>query len=162
MSKGIYLARLGKIHGPFSETELTAFQSAGELTKYSWIWEPHQQIWRAIDPAPRPMGVSDEHAWGEGAIADNRFEALLSAGDILASADVREVTETGCEILLKNESPGLLGFRGPIYLDLLDSEKGYAQTVEAKICSEKLGSQGWALRLRWRETPEILTKNSFE
>lgn len=55
MKKTIYLARLGKVSGPFSEEEFSGFKASGKLLEYSWIWDDAVGVWAAVDPAPAPL-----------------------------------------------------------------------------------------------------------
>ncbi|MDR3607386.1 MAG: hypothetical protein P4M08_08400 [Oligoflexia bacterium] len=53
--RNIYLAKAGKNHGPFDQTEIDAMRKSGELSDYSWIWNVARAAWEPIDHAPAPL-----------------------------------------------------------------------------------------------------------
>src|SRR4051812_5195955 len=48
----VYLARQGKVSGPFTEEELGAMSSRGELDRFAWVWRSVTPGWQPLHPMP--------------------------------------------------------------------------------------------------------------
>jgi hypothetical protein len=48
----IFLAKGGKITGPFTTEQFNQFKHSGELDRFSWYWDARGADWKPIDPAP--------------------------------------------------------------------------------------------------------------
>ena len=100
-----FLARSGKIAGPFSDEDLRVLETRGELTNYSWIWAPGATDWKPLDPKPlmkpsfeSPVPESSTDAtsstgeayalWGQNAIR-GRIESRTALGFELIYSDKR-------------------------------------------------------------------------
>lgn len=88
-SNKFFLARSGKIAGPYSEEDIHTLEKRGDLLAYAWIWTPGVNDWKALDPKPTrtpsyeaPVGAHATEAyamWGDRAIR-GRVEARTELG----------------------------------------------------------------------------------
>lgn len=172
----IYLARKGKVFGPFSESEYEGFHKSGEIDKYSWIWDSQILQWKPMDPAPLPLKLDT------GSVHTQTFtpqlhsqpqpnlridvDKFIEARNIAAichdyhhaiAGKIGDVTATGCELLSDEpySSPPLCA-RSLVHLNLLDESTGKSVNVEARIFDIHKTHKGWMYRLSWDQTPALL------
>ena len=50
-----YLAKSGKISGPFTTAQIEEMCAEGGLAAYSWFWDETRAGWEALDPAPAEL-----------------------------------------------------------------------------------------------------------
>src|SRR3954471_17662389 len=48
----VYLARQGKVSGPYTEDQVAELSASGELERYSWVWRSVTPGWHPLDAMP--------------------------------------------------------------------------------------------------------------
>ena len=171
-----YLARRGKIDGPFDKDQYQKMQSENELSKYSWIWSQSEGTWKPIDPPPSltPQGgkiVSHEE------LQLKRAAKQISVGKLSAkeqkklstllvichdqrnaiSGHLDEIGPGGANLVTQDHSSlPKLGQNGKVLLNLLDSKSGKSINVDAKISSVSKQGHQWTYRLLWKQVPHLV------
>ncbi len=157
----IYVARFGKVYGPFTGNEIEKFQASGKIHDYSWIWDPKKKEWKALDAAPPPLfeesevpGVASK-LHGKGASAD-RLAAICHDFRKVVRGMAAKMTETGCELVseAKSISPAFAK-KADVQLNLLDEKSGRQINVVARVCGVSKSRAGWGYQLRWQERPTV-------
>lgn len=107
--KDIYLARNGRIHGPYNEAQVEEMRASGAITAFSWIWDGSTPGWEALDPAPAELpnqaGVKISKAVAPIAPAPSRDDAPRVAPVI--RDEIRESVSDG----LRGLAPALQQMR---------------------------------------------------
>lgn len=153
----IYLARNGKVSGPFTEKEFQDLHAKNALDPFRWIWKENQKTWVSLDPPPKasPQALLESQKQ-----KTQEIEALCFDHSQVVPGFLRSVTEAGCEFLTsagldEGLSPPFTGKKNiRIHLFELTSEKSLNYSSE--IYSIERQNQHWVYRLHWRELPEIL------
>jgi hypothetical protein len=162
---GVYLARLGKVHGPFTENEIENLISSGKMEQYTWIWDTKTSKWKALDPAPAPLLLSENTPLNEGSAPSTALSAtdartiraICHDFQSLVSGSLTQITETGCELL----STDLCGspqftLQSRLILNLLNEKTGQAMNVKAKLLRVSRLKGAWSYQLRWDHCPALL------
>ena len=184
MKKVIYLARFGKVHGPFSDTEIESFQANGKMLEFTWIWDYGTQAWRSLDPAPAPLFDAPAATQDQQVPAQEYRTAVpvhqptgptgpspaelgfpASKGDVpvichnfrqVVSGFAQKMTATGCELVAEGAhfSPTFVA-KSPVILNLLDSGSGKQMNVSARVCGVTRSKDGWVYQVRWEQRPGL-------
>ena len=154
MSKLIYLAKNGKIQGPFRNQEIQEFKTNGKYDAFSWIWNSSSETWQAIDPAPK-----------EGPKTARVFEV----GDTIDVILHNQVDATSGRLLDPNEFGGSISapphadsdiplFRAgsTVILNLLDYKSSSSENVRAKIRGISKIPDAWIYEFDWIEKPLLI------
>ncbi len=161
---GIYLARSGKVHGPFTEPELEKMMASGQIQQFTWIWDQKTSAWKALDPAPAPLSLegsapAKRAARGTAATATDPHAIQVVCHDFqtLIAGSLAQITETGCE-LLSTDLGGNPKFtpQSRLILNLLNEKTGQAMNVQAKLLGVARVEGAWSYKLRWEHCPELL------
>lgn len=171
MKKSTYLARFGKVFGPFSDEEIEGFQASGKINEYFWIWNEQSALWKPLDPPPAPLtpsaGANVYEFAPEGELGPSPKELGFpkTSGSVpvvchnykaVLSGKLQRMTETGCELLSEHGSftPTFVN-RSTIVMNLLDAGSGKLMNVSGRICAVKRMERGWSYQIRWEQRPEI-------
>jgi len=174
----IYLAKSGKITGPYSERDLGRIEGSGELERFSWMWRSDIPGWQPVDPMPAPL---DEANLAEVTLPEDapamprsapplpptpRRSHLKLVGDPIegichdyrtaVSGRVVHVSESGCELLVEGPASPRFTNQAKVYLNLLNSKSGHTMDVSARVSAINHSSEGWIYRLEWGSVPELL------
>lgn len=150
-----YLARLGKISGPFSAQEFRSLQETGQIDQYRWIWDESKQVWKALDPAPTSKPQSEKPIM----VSTKGLQVLVFDQVHILAGQLDQVTETGCVVRPsgKNRAPAF-GSRSPVRLNFLNPKSGEQMNVDAELFGIERISDELIYRIRWNQLPEILEK----
>jgi hypothetical protein len=172
MKKTVYLARFGKVHGPFSDEELASFQASGKIHEYTWMWNHSANAWRSLDPAPAPLFEAQEDPTANLVAAkhsepaptahgpspmDSGFPATRGQVPVVChnfrqviSGFVQRMTATGCELNTTDDhlSPTFVN-RAAVILNLLDGDSGKLMNVAGRVCNVERTKTGWTYQVRW-------------
>ena len=150
----IYLARRGKIYGPYTTQEYESLCSRGESEGFSWIWDVSREQWRALDPAPSGHPQKMQKAAAVGASV-SEFQAICLTPEQTVAALLKGWTETACELDVDLDRL-MLSEGQSVTLHLWNPESHEAMNVTAQITQRTRENQGWKLRLRWAAVPQVL------
>ena len=179
--KMVYLARFGKVHGPFTDQELEAFQANGKINEFTWVWDYSGQGWKPLDPPPAALFDTGEQSEQVGSAQilqysghaqpttagpspmDLGFPSTRGQVSVVChnfrqvvSGFVHRMTATGCELKTSDGhlSPAFVS-RSSVVLNLLDGESGKLMNVSCRICGVTRTPDGWVYQVRWEQRPEI-------
>lgn len=184
LTNEIYLASGGKVFGPYTSAEFETFALSGDIRKFSWIWEPSTESWKALDPAPKTkpgsgIGATLDGAAGlrtsqaHGGRADPthspQFSNHADASSIevichdfreVLSASLVHMTETGCELMSKDahghvSHPPHFALSAPLMLNLYDPMSGKLTNVHGRFYGAERAPGGWKLKVRWNAVPSL-------
>lgn len=167
----IYLASGGKVFGPYTANEFEAFNLSGDIRKFSWIWDPSSDSWKALDPAPKMKPISGSAAQPGIASTPSSFQAMRSqavdAIEVIChdfremlSASLIQMTETGCELISRDlnghaSHPPHFALSAPLMLNLYDPATGKLTNVNGRFYGAERAPDGWKLRIRWDSIPAL-------
>lgn len=160
----IYLARRGKIYGPYSLKEYDSLCARGEADGFSWIWDSAREQWKALDPAPqmRPNfgDVGKKEQAFDVSVNFLEIEAICFTPEQSVVACLKGWTETACEIEINGDR--LMLAEGQwVTLHLWNPSNDRAMNVVAQVTQRLRSGSGWCLRLRWAEVPEVLLSSEL-
>jgi hypothetical protein len=166
----VYLAKAGKIFGPYTEQNLLEMSASGELERFAWVWKSLTPGWHPLDPMPAPI---DESTVAEVAEPAPRKKSHLKlVGDLIegichdyhsvVAGTVVHVTETGCELLVPGATHGAPKFtqHARVFLNLLNSKTGQTMDIAAQLGSVSHSQHGWTYRIEWQSVPELFEKSA--
>ncbi|MEO5666639.1 MAG: DUF4339 domain-containing protein [Bdellovibrionota bacterium] len=146
-----FLARSGKIAGPYSEEDLRVLEKRGELLSYSWIWTPGASDWKSIDPKP-----TRKPSFEETPLVAQSTDAVLSSSEAYAlwgqnaiKGRVQARTELGFELVYTEHRMLPQVARG-MSLQVMDIGDGSSNAHLALMKVSEIERKGehWVLFLR--------------
>lgn len=161
----IYLGKMGKAFGPYSEAQLQQLKASGSLREFSWIWDAQQQSWAPLDPPPAPLTQSQFNAASPAERTLFRHDSILPLEAIChnrrsaITARLRLVSETGCELISPLEEEPPFPANCQVALNLLDPRTG--KSVELPVRLAGLGRSGgaWRYRVLWESCPPLVLES---
>lgn len=155
--KQVYLARFGKIYGPYTATEYEALCADGSNEKYSWIWDETKSQWKSLDPAPTlsPQKAHTQTGVGKNLETSGAFQAVCLTPEQTVPGVLQGWTETACELDVSVDRL-MLSEGQSVMLHLWDPNSHQAMNISTKLIQRLKSEQGWKLRLRWDSVPEML------
>jgi len=143
-SNKYFLARSGKIAGPYSEEDIRTLETRGELLSYAWIWTPAATDWKALDPKPTRAPSFESPV-----TAAHATEAYAMWGQHAIRGRVEARTELGFE-LVYTEKRMLPPLASGMSLQVMDVSEGSALSSLAmmKISQIERKDGDWVLFLR--------------
>jgi hypothetical protein len=149
----IFLAREGKIFGPFDAKELERFEASGEIRDYAFRWDPQSESWKPLQSPPTLAPGRLRAATGE----SNELEAIAhDTCSSLVGGRIGNVSETGCDLFAHAEADSpALAVDAVIRVNLLDPASGRSLDVQARLKEVFRGAAGWIYRLRWISRPPL-------
>jgi|GEM_PF-4157531 len=140
-----FLARSGKISGPFSEDDLKTLETRGELLSYAWIWAPGATDWKALDPKPNQKPPLESEAL----LSQGSSEAYALWGQQAIRGTVQSRTELGFELVYseKRMLPALAKGMSLQVMDVAESV-GPVHLSLMKISEIERKGDSWVLNLR--------------
>lgn len=163
----IYLARAGKVSGPFTEAQFEKMEAKGETSHYSWFWKTTASGWKPLDPAPsfnpeQAPGHASGKAHGHAPTAPvsaSRVEVICHDFVNTVSGRLHDMSDLNCELLSDHESSEpLFCVHSKVVLNLLDPQSGASMNVQARITAVTRRGAHWVYRIRWATTPALLAK----
>lgn len=148
LKASIYLAKSGKISGPFTDDELEKLQATGDLYRYHWIWSHADSSWRPID-APPTMSPEQWESRAETDLSD--YDVIGFSGSTLASGVLKNLDEIGCDFYTPGkETYPKFRSSNVIRVNLLNPKTLQMVNVETQISRVFRTDDGWAYRLKWK------------
>lgn len=160
----IYLARAGKVSGPFTEAQFEKMEAKGETSHFSWFWKTSAPGWKPLDPAPSfnpeqtHAAHSEKHATPH-PVSASRIEVICHDFVNTVSGKLHDMSDLNCELLSDHDSAEpLFGVRSKVILNLLDPQSGASMNVQARITAVTRRGAHWVYRIRWAATPALISK----
>ena len=168
-----FLAKNGRISGPFTAEQLESLRRSGEIERYTWTWDSAKKDWIALDPAPShgPESMSASSPPQATRRASNRstslrndrapkLEILLHDFREVHDARIRTLNEQGCELLIARPSGHgaavPFGERASVLLNLLDPTNDESMDIGGSVTAIQQCPEGILYRIHWGETPVLL------
>ncbi len=179
MDAPVYLAKEGKVSGPFEPAQIEALRKSGEFYTYEWMWDGKSPDWAPVPrklssppilPAERTLTkvtVTEKTKTGAGAPAaqsstfhgadiktsTKKFYAVLFDSRITLGGEVSQVHSRGAHFVSTptHDIPVSKGTNALI--DLLDEGTDRSAKLQTTISSvSRMGDQ-WVLELEWADCP---------
>lgn len=154
-----FLAKGGRVFGPFDQKKYEALHASGEIRTYSWLWDEKKGQWNPIDPPPPALNRGERRP-APAKNVDAPPLAVLCYDDRNAGTGIlNRATEIGCEWLcLGHSAAPPLASRTRIYMDLHNPKTGESSTIQAQVHETTRCAQGWIYHLSWDHPPSILSR----
>src|SRR5581483_10104893 len=55
----VFLAKAGKISGPYTEHDVEAMSESGQLERFAWVWRSTTPGWQPLDPMPAALDLEN-------------------------------------------------------------------------------------------------------
>jgi hypothetical protein len=165
--KEYYLAKSGRVYGPFDAREFELLHESGEIAKFTYLWDGER--WKTLEAPPAPLPqvlegrrqraekLSDSTSGGDAIRAICHDSRTAIAGKLL------QVTETGAELESYDDVSGTprLYFRGDqqttvAFLNLFEESSERSQTLRVRLANAQKRNGKWVYQLRWERCPELL------
>ena len=148
-----FLARSGKIAGPYSEEDLRTLETRGDLLSYTWIWTPGATDWKPLDPKPTRKPSFERTPLAKSAIPTDTEASSTEAYALWGTSAIRgrieSRTELGFELVYSEKRmlpPVACGMAVQV-MDVGDGESP-ANLALMKISEIERKGQDWVLFLR--------------
>jgi hypothetical protein len=179
MDSPVYLAKEGKVSGPFDPKQIEAMKASGEFYKHEWMWDGKAPDW---SPVPRklhsPPALPPEAAEArEKTVTTTTKVAPAAAATTkpFQGVDIETSTQVFCAVLFDNRTT--LGgeitqahSRGGKFVssptqstpfskgsttlvDLLDEKSDRSAKIQAHVTSVSRMGDRWMLELEWAACP---------
>lgn len=156
MSQQVYLGKLGKIFGPYTDGEIEALQTSGEIKNYSWIWAKGAKEWKPLDPMPPSPVANTKSGKSPGQSLSGSFDAVIHDFRTVVTGKVEFMTETGCEVMVHGGHSPQFPLRGNLVINLLEPDSGKTLNVRAKLLAvAPVKGKGLVYRFTWERQPDF-------
>lgn len=178
MDAPAYLAKEGKVSGPFEPTQIEAMKRSGEFYTYEWMWDGKSPDWA---PVPRklssPPGLPAERTktltkitvgevtkTGAGTNAGSfqgadiktsakTFCAVLFDSRVTLGGEVSQVHSRGAKFV-STPTQGIPVSKGTnALIDLLDESSDRSAKLQTSITTVSRMGDRWVLELEWANCP---------
>lgn len=183
MDAPVYLAKEGKVAGPFDPKKIEAMKASGEFYKYEWMWDGQSPDW-----APVPRKLHSPPALPAGAVQEKEKTTTTTVKVATAAApaaskpsfqgvDIETSKQVFCAVLFDNRttlggevsqahSRGGKFVSNPTQavpfskgatalLDVLDEKSDKSVKVQTQIASVSRMGDRWMLELEWNSNPLV-------
>jgi hypothetical protein len=165
----IYLAKAGRISGPYTDHDLKGMEANGQLEYFTWVWKSTEPGWQTLDPIPAPLDPSN--------LPDNlpkeapplpkcappvppqarnlklvdAIEGICHDYRNVVAGKVVHATDTWCELLVDTHDAAtpVFGGQAKVFLNLLNSKNGQTIDVQAQLSKVTRTREGTTYRLEW-------------
>lgn len=162
-----YLAKAGKVSGPFSSTEIEWMRLSGEIAAYTWLWDG---AWSPVDPAPDFIPDNQQSTIHPAATSVSKVTdvaAVCHDFRNFVSGVLQKVSSTGVELFVdESTAPVRYPKSALLHVNILNEKTQQAVNFEAKFDNlvhiVQNGVRGWCYFLKWttnNTAPDFL--NSF-
>lgn len=146
----IYLAKMGKVFGPYSQKELDTFHTEGTIKDFFWLWDEKSSQWMPLDPLPAPPRTE------RSTDLFSKLGVICHDSRGVVAGHVRDVTETGCELCTDDtQATPKLGCRSYVILNIHNPETGRSTSVPARLTDAYRAEGRWTYKVRWSACPAI-------
>ena len=159
MDTNIYLGKLGRAFGPYTEAEIEELKDTGAIRQFSWIWNHKMETWEPLDPAPAPIDVKRQARVTTIARHDLTAPLEVVCHDRIRAicGEIREISESGCVLVSQDVSGDpVFSENSEIRLNLLDPKNGRAADVRGRLGRISREKGRWKYRVSWRKCPELV------
>lgn len=176
MSDQTYLAKDGKTFGPYDAKTVESLKNSGEFYTYEWVWDGASPNWAPVPrkvkgPPPLPSGDASPRISNADVVkgtASSTPSAQRELGKSLTrktycaiafdsrttiSVDVKNIHETGGELISTQSGSQAFPKGSMIWIDLLDEETDQASKMKAKIEGTSNQSGKWHYQVSWSKFP---------
>ena len=166
MNQQYYLARSGKIFGPYGEPEIDALRASNALLHYSWYWDTLSPGWQPVDPAPEcgppreaaPSAPIAVYRPKKHETVPSGLSAVCHNHRNLIQVRMESVTDDGCELWTRHdEASPLFVQKSNVILNLFDEKTGASSNVEGRVSGVSRRNGEWVYRVRWNHCPEMIS-----
>ena len=173
MSTKIFLAKSGKISGPFRAEQIEEMRVEGGLTAYSWIWDESRPAWEALDPAPaelpgkplvpaKPERQPKPAPLVQSIPLDRALSAVCHDFKHATFGIIAALTGNGCEFVVDAQAePIRFALGSKVHLNLFDEKTKKAVNLEATMSGLRHSAHGWCYELKWEVIPDFLSKKAM-
>jgi hypothetical protein len=162
LMSAIYLSRSGQTFGPYTNEQIEALRSSGELETYQWIFEDPARGWQPVGgppPSPPQETVASPVAAQTAALNGPGWAAILHDGHHhLVSGEVVQVSAGTCVIGKTLPRSTMPVFRpgASLILNLLDPELNRAENVSVRVEAVTKQGQAWEYQVAWKSVPKLV------
>jgi len=179
MDAPVYLAKEGKVSGPFEPNQISELKSSGEFYTYEWMWDGKSPDWA---PVPRkltaPPGLPAEKTKTLTKVPASTTAAApaqAQAARPFQGVDLKTSTKTFCAVLFDSRitlggeitqahargghfvstpSQGVPISKGTnALIDVLDESSDRSAKIQANVSSVSRMGDRWVLELEWAGLP---------
>ncbi len=161
--KKIFLARNGKVAGPFSEGDIKRFEVSGRIQEYTWMFREGETTWTLMEiPPPLPdfstagqiQSTTPGRAFELSQILVHDFNRFLVGS--IASLNESQVT---VQCKLKSNDPSGVPFspRSKVFINLIEPKSQKQINLQTVLQDTKVSSNGLDLCLSWGKIPSLLS-----
>lgn len=179
MDAPVYLAKEGKVSGPFEPAQIEELKRSGEFYKYEWMWDGKSPDWapvprklfsppelptervktvtkvQAAETAPAPAATLQSRPFQGADIKTSKktFCAVLFDSRITLGGEVSQAHARGAKFISTptQEIPVSRGTNAMI--DLLDESTDRAAKLQTSIAGVSRMGDRWVLELEWSSCP---------
>lgn len=179
MDAPVYLAKDGKVAGPFDPKKIDEMKASGEFYKYEWMWDGKSPDWapvpRKLHSPPALPGAPQVREKIDKTKTNIATLAPTPASKPFQNVDIETSDQTFCAVLFDNRqtlggevshahSRGAKFISNPTHgipfskgssanVDLLDEKSDKSAKVQALITNVSRMGERWVLELEWSGCP---------
>lgn len=176
MDAPVFLAREGKVTGPFDSKKIEEMKASGEFYKYEWMWDGQSPDW---SPVPRnlasPPPLPEDRTRGLTKVPGAEAGVTSTVAQPHADADLKRSAKTFCAVLFDSRltiggevsqahSRGGKFISAPsqtvpvskgavVLLDLLDESTDRSTKIQSNVSQVSRVGDRWVLDLEWADCP---------
>jgi hypothetical protein len=181
MDAPAYLAKEGKVSGPFVPSQIEEMKRTGEFYKFEWMWDGHSPDWSPVPRSMAPPKLPDELPKAPKQITRIAVDQNAPSSSAKTSTGITKTAATGnkvfCAVLF--DSRTTLGGEvtqahakggkfistpshhvpvsrgGQATVDLLDEATDRSTKVQTSIMGVSRMGDRWVVDLEWTNCPLI-------
>ena len=164
-SSQTYLAKDGKVFGPYDATKIAALRKSGEFFTYEWMWDGKSPDWSPVprklhNPPPLPgneeVKLTGKKREGVEIEASNKaFCAIAFDTRSSLAGEVSGAHSRGAKFVSNPSEHTPFSKGSTIWVDLLDEAADRSAKVKSVVTQvSRMGTQ-WVMELEWGGCPLI-------
>jgi hypothetical protein len=178
MDAATYLAKEGKVTGPFDASRIEEMKASGEFYKYEWMWDGQSPDWAPVprqlasppalpEPSKKITRISvDQTAAPQPAAAQSKpfagadiktskkvFCAVLFDTRLTIGGEVSQAHSRGGKFISTPTHQVPVSKGSNAILDLLDESTDRSAKIQSSVVGVSRMGDRWVLELEWQACP---------
>lgn len=173
MDSPSYLAKNGKVYGPYEAAKIAELKASGDFYDYEWMWDGQAPDWAPVprklkSPPPLPGGVTPQVAPSapgqkrpppspmksvEIETSKKLFPAICFDNRTTMGGEVSHAHSRGGRFVSLPNSPSVFPKGATVSVDLLDEAADKTAKIKSVVSGVSRLDNRWVLELEWGECP---------
>lgn len=167
MDSPTYLAKNGKVFGPYEPEQVVKLKASGDFFDYEWMWDGQSPDWAPVprklkSPPPLPgkpqpqVGMPAQQTYRQDVVietSDKTFCAIVFDSRQTLGGEVSRAHTRGARFVSTPSQAAPFSKGSHVWIDLLDEEKDRTSKIKSTIAQVSRMNDRWVIDLEWTDCP---------